>query len=178
MFQQSSGFCFVTFNDHTAPITAVQFLPNGHALVSASLDGTVRAFDLVRWVDWQYERGTASVYGVCTRVEAEHQQEEQLLVGTVELLFNSGKHPLLAITASSAPWCQQFPLPTLTLPASTHTHPASPHCCLPPSSHTFLLPRYRDFRTIPSRTLTLPPSPHTFPISHTFHHPGTATSAP
>jgi WD40 repeat protein len=49
VFQLSSGFCFVTFSEHTAPVTAVRFLPSGHALLSASLDGTVRAFDLVRW---------------------------------------------------------------------------------------------------------------------------------
>lgn len=49
VFQQSTGFCFVTFPDHTAPVTAVAFLPSGHALLSASLDGTVRAFDLVRY---------------------------------------------------------------------------------------------------------------------------------
>lgn len=48
VFQQGSGFCFVTFSEHSAPVTAVQFLPSGHALVSASLDGTVRAYDLVR----------------------------------------------------------------------------------------------------------------------------------
>ena len=45
----ANGFCFVTFSDHSAPITAVRFLPSGHAVVSASLDGTVRAFDLVRY---------------------------------------------------------------------------------------------------------------------------------
>ncbi|PRW59321.1 periodic tryptophan 2-like protein [Chlorella sorokiniana] len=45
----SNGFCFVTFADHQAPVTAVQFLPSGHAVLSASLDGTVRAFDLVRY---------------------------------------------------------------------------------------------------------------------------------
>ena len=44
-----SGFCFVTFSDHTAPVTAVAFLPSGSVVVSASLDGTVRAFDLVRY---------------------------------------------------------------------------------------------------------------------------------
>nr|ADF43197.1 UTP1m [Chlamydomonas reinhardtii] len=49
VFQQSSGFCFVTFSDHSAPVTAVTFLPSGHALLSASLDGTVRAWDLVRY---------------------------------------------------------------------------------------------------------------------------------
>ena len=43
-----SGFCFVTFSEHTAPIVGVEWLPSGHALLSASLDGTVRAFDLVR----------------------------------------------------------------------------------------------------------------------------------
>lgn len=47
VWNMQSGFCFVTFSEHTAPVVAVQWLPSGHALLSASLDGTVRAFDLV-----------------------------------------------------------------------------------------------------------------------------------
>ena len=49
LFQLASGFCYVTFADHSAPVTAVRFLPSGHAVLSASLDGTVRAYDLVRY---------------------------------------------------------------------------------------------------------------------------------
>ncbi|GIM02141.1 hypothetical protein Vretimale_6840 [Volvox reticuliferus] len=49
VFQLSTGFCFVTFSEHTAPVTAVTFLPSGAVLLSASLDGTVRAWDLVRY---------------------------------------------------------------------------------------------------------------------------------
>ena len=45
----NSGFCFVTFSEHTAPVTAVSFLPASSAAVSASLDGTVRAWDLLRY---------------------------------------------------------------------------------------------------------------------------------
>jgi len=45
----SNGFCFVTFAEHTAPVTGLAFLPNSAALVSASLDGTVRAYDLIRY---------------------------------------------------------------------------------------------------------------------------------
>ncbi|KAF7325915.1 Small nucleolar ribonucleoprotein complex subunit [Mycena kentingensis (nom. inval.)] len=44
-----SGFCFVTFTEHTAPISAVAFAKHGSVLFSASLDGTVRAYDLVRY---------------------------------------------------------------------------------------------------------------------------------
>ena len=44
----SSGSCFVTFSDHTAAITDLVFTTNSNALVSSSLDGTCRAFDLVR----------------------------------------------------------------------------------------------------------------------------------
>lgn len=44
-----SGSCFVTFKEHSAPVAAVAFLPSGNGILSASLDGTVRAFDLVRY---------------------------------------------------------------------------------------------------------------------------------
>lgn len=45
----TSGFCFVTFSDHTSSISAVEFAKQGQVLFSASLDGTVRAYDLVRY---------------------------------------------------------------------------------------------------------------------------------
>jgi periodic tryptophan protein 2 len=42
--------CFVTFTEHTSKITAMQFIPKkGNAVLSASLDGTVRAYDLVKY---------------------------------------------------------------------------------------------------------------------------------
>lgn len=49
LYQLSSGFCYVTFSDHSAPVTSLAFLPSGAAVLSASLDGTVRAFDLLRY---------------------------------------------------------------------------------------------------------------------------------
>jgi periodic tryptophan protein 2 len=49
LFQLATGFCFATFTEHSAPVTGVAFVPSGHAVVSSSLDGTVRAFDLVRY---------------------------------------------------------------------------------------------------------------------------------
>ncbi|XP_052183465.1 periodic tryptophan protein 2 [Diospyros lotus] len=45
----SSGFCFVTFSEHTNAVTALHFTSNSHCLLSASLDGTVRAWDLFRY---------------------------------------------------------------------------------------------------------------------------------
>jgi periodic tryptophan protein 2 len=45
----ASGFCYVTFAEHAAPVTAVAFLPSGSAALSASLDGSVRAWDLLRY---------------------------------------------------------------------------------------------------------------------------------
>jgi periodic tryptophan protein 2 len=49
IWNAESGLCFVTFHEHTAPITGVEFSPKGQVVVSASLDGTVRAFDLIRY---------------------------------------------------------------------------------------------------------------------------------
>jgi hypothetical protein len=50
----ATGFCFVTFSEHKGPITGLAFMGgrgtgHGLAVVSSSLDGTVRAFDLVRY---------------------------------------------------------------------------------------------------------------------------------
>ena len=44
-----SGFCFVTFSEHTCAVTDVIFAPNNQVVLSSSLDGTVRAFDLNRY---------------------------------------------------------------------------------------------------------------------------------
>ena len=53
LWSPSSGFCIVTFSEHTAPVSGVCFLPHGRALVSSSLDGTVRAFDTMRYRNFQ-----------------------------------------------------------------------------------------------------------------------------
>ncbi|KAF9619369.1 hypothetical protein IFM89_006556 [Coptis chinensis] len=45
----SSGFCFVTFSEHTNAVTALHFMVGNNCLLSASLDGTVRAWDLLRY---------------------------------------------------------------------------------------------------------------------------------
>ncbi|KAJ1948790.1 U3 snoRNP protein [Linderina macrospora] len=44
-----SGYCFITFSEHTSAVTAVQFTKGSQVVLSASLDGTVRAYDLVRY---------------------------------------------------------------------------------------------------------------------------------
>eukprot|EP00003_Mantamonas_plastica_P031956 TRINITY_DN849_c1_g1_i1.p1 TRINITY_DN849_c1_g1~~TRINITY_DN849_c1_g1_i1.p1 ORF type:complete len:584 (-),score=214.86 TRINITY_DN849_c1_g1_i1:1233-2984(-) len=49
LWNTTNSFCFVTFTEHTAPITNVLFTPSGNAVLSASMDGTVRAFDLTRY---------------------------------------------------------------------------------------------------------------------------------
>ena len=48
VWNTNSGLCFVTFTEHTSSISSVTFTSSGFVIVSASLDGTVRAFDLHR----------------------------------------------------------------------------------------------------------------------------------
>lgn len=48
VWNSTSGLCFVTFTEHVSSVTGVTFTSSGFVLVSASLDGTVRAFDLHR----------------------------------------------------------------------------------------------------------------------------------
>ncbi|KAG2735365.1 hypothetical protein G9P44_001579 [Scheffersomyces stipitis] len=44
-----SGFCLMTFTEHTSSVTDVKFAKKGQVLFSSSLDGTVRAWDLIRF---------------------------------------------------------------------------------------------------------------------------------
>ena len=46
VWKTSDGFCFVTFTQHSAGVTGVTFTQTGKVVVSSSLDGTVRAFDM------------------------------------------------------------------------------------------------------------------------------------
>lgn len=48
VWNSTSGLCFVTFTEHVSSVTSVAFTSSGFVAVSASLDGTVRAFDLHR----------------------------------------------------------------------------------------------------------------------------------
>uniref|UniRef100_A0A671RHZ4 Periodic tryptophan protein 2 homolog n=1 Tax=Sinocyclocheilus anshuiensis TaxID=1608454 RepID=A0A671RHZ4_9TELE len=49
VWNTNSGLCFVTFTEHSSGVTNVAFTSSGFVVVSASLDGTVRAFDLHRY---------------------------------------------------------------------------------------------------------------------------------
>jgi periodic tryptophan protein 2 len=64
-----SGFCFVTFSEHSAPISAVSFAKHGHVLFSASLDGTLRAYDLVRYRNFRTFTSPSPVQFSCLAVD-------------------------------------------------------------------------------------------------------------
>lgn len=49
VWNTGTGFCFVTFSEHNAAITGVLFSQNGQVVISSSLDGTVRAYDINRY---------------------------------------------------------------------------------------------------------------------------------
>ncbi|KAG0148898.1 hypothetical protein CROQUDRAFT_654250 [Cronartium quercuum f. sp. fusiforme G11] len=49
VWNANSGFCYVTFTEHQSSISAVEFAKQGSIIFSASLDGTIRAFDLIRY---------------------------------------------------------------------------------------------------------------------------------
>eukprot|EP01083_Nonionella_stella_P087419 243227_1 len=53
LWNTSSGFCFVTFADHASAVSEVVFSQTGNVVLSASLDGTVRAYDLVRYKNFR-----------------------------------------------------------------------------------------------------------------------------
>lgn len=64
-----SGFCFITFNEHSAPISSVAFAKQGSVLFSASLDGTVRAYDLIRYRNFRTFTSPSPVQFSCLAVD-------------------------------------------------------------------------------------------------------------
>lgn len=62
LFNSQSGLCFVTFAEHTAPVSALCFTQQGNAVISASKDGSVRAFDMLRYRNF---RTFVSPDGLC-----------------------------------------------------------------------------------------------------------------
>ncbi|KAJ3535234.1 hypothetical protein NM688_g7006 [Phlebia brevispora] len=64
-----SGFCFVTFSEHSAAVSGVEFAKQGQVLFSASLDGTVRAFDLIRYRNFRTFTSPTPVQFSCLAVD-------------------------------------------------------------------------------------------------------------
>lgn len=69
IWNTTSGFCFVTFSEHTASVSAVDFAKQGQVLFSASLDGTVRAFDLLRYRNFRTFTSPSPVQFSCLAVD-------------------------------------------------------------------------------------------------------------
>ncbi|KAI0806171.1 WD40 repeat-like protein [Irpex lacteus] len=69
VWNTTSGFCFVTFSEHSAAISAVEFAKQGQVLFSASLDGTVRAFDLIRYRNFRTFTSPTPVQFSCLAVD-------------------------------------------------------------------------------------------------------------
>ncbi|WCJ40615.1 periodic tryptophan protein 2 [Euphorbia peplus] len=77
----SSGFCFVTFSEHTNAVTALHFMANNHCLLSASLDGTVRAWDLFRYRNFRTFTTPSSRQFVSLAAD---QSSEVICAGTLD----------------------------------------------------------------------------------------------
>jgi len=65
-----SGACIVTFSEHSMPVSAVTFTSGNHVVVSASFDGTVRAFDLIRHRNFRILVGDATGQYNCLAVDS------------------------------------------------------------------------------------------------------------
>jgi periodic tryptophan protein 2 len=69
LWSSFSGFCFVTFTEHSAPVSTVAFAKQGSVLFTASLDGTVRAYDLIRYRNFRVFTSPRPVQFSCLAVD-------------------------------------------------------------------------------------------------------------
>jgi periodic tryptophan protein 2 len=69
VWNSSTGFCFVTFKEHSGPVTGAVFSSKAQSVISSSLDGTVRAFDLVRYRNFRTFTSPAPTQFSCVAID-------------------------------------------------------------------------------------------------------------
>lgn len=66
-----NSLCFTTFNDHEGAITDIKFMPKkGNAILTSSQDGTVRAFDLVKYKNFRTLKPNKHTQLTCLAIES------------------------------------------------------------------------------------------------------------
>ena len=120
LWNTSSGFCFVTFTEHESSVTGVCFTPNGKVVLSASLDGTVRAFDLARYRNFKTFTTPRPVQLSCLSVDASGDlivaggQDVfeiylwSLTTGRLVDILSGHEGPVSAVSFSSSPTSSQL----------------------------------------------------------------------
>ncbi|XP_076646677.1 periodic tryptophan protein 2 homolog isoform X2 [Halictus rubicundus] len=68
-----NGFCSVTFHEHTSSVLSVLFSHNRKFIVSASSDGTVRAYDLARYRNFRTLTSPRPVQFSCVALDSTDQ---------------------------------------------------------------------------------------------------------
>ena len=70
LWDLKSHFCFVTFSDHSSDVTGLAFSPKGNnTLISSSRDGTVRAFDTLRYRNFRIMKPDSSNQLSCVAID-------------------------------------------------------------------------------------------------------------
>ena len=70
IFDISSSNCLITFTDHTAKITGLQYALNkSNLLISSSLDGTIRAYDLIKYKNFRIMTTPKQTQLICCSVD-------------------------------------------------------------------------------------------------------------
>ena len=70
IFDISSSNCLITFIEHTSKVTGLQYVLNkSNVLVSSSLDGTIRAYDLIKYKNFRIMTTPKQTQLICCSVD-------------------------------------------------------------------------------------------------------------
>ncbi|XP_071547868.1 periodic tryptophan protein 2 homolog [Panulirus ornatus] len=115
MWSTQSSFCFVTFSEHTAAVTGLTFTQSGRAILSSSLDGTVRASDLIRYRNFKTLTSPRPTQFLCVAVDSSGElvaaggQDKHdiylwsLLTGRLLEVLAGHEGPVISVQFSSQP---------------------------------------------------------------------------
>lgn len=70
LWDSKSYFGFASFNEHSSKVSAIKFSPKGNnTVVSASLDGTIRAYDTIRYRNFRTMKGEIPCQFTCLAID-------------------------------------------------------------------------------------------------------------
>ena len=123
LWDSNSGFCYVTFSEHMGAVSGVAFAPPaGKVVLSASMDGTVRAYDTTRYRNFRTFASPRPAQFGCLAVDSSGDLVAAGGIDVFEIYLWSIQVLCITILLTHSGSFERLPLYTICLCGTTAQH--------------------------------------------------------